>query len=718
MAIFEWNHSYDVGIEEVDEQHRGLVRMLNELDAAYADGVEGTVIQKLLGGLLEYTHYHFSTEEQLMQAVDCDHDHYAAHKEEHEEFVRTVVKMASGFDGSDTTIVEPLLDYLIKWLALHIMGSDKEMARLIAAKTGASADAAVDDGRELHLRRALDMELAERNVLAALRESESRFRVLADSVPVLIWMTEQDAGRMFFNKTWLDFTGRTLAQERGDGWEASLHPDEREECLELYRKSFAARQRYVAEYRLQRADGKYHWLLETGVPRYESHGGFAGFVGSAVDITERKMAELVLRNARDQLEKRVAERTHQIENLRSQHELLLNSAGIGIYGTDLNLNTTFINPAAAQMVGWQVEDLLGKPVHDLIHHTHADGRHYPAAECPISAAVREGRMSRVENEVFWHKDGTPFEVEYTITPLIENGRPAGAVVMFSDISARKQSERQLQQSHEELKALNGKLADAQGQLLQSEKLASIGQLAAGVAHEINNPIGFVNSNLGTMGNYLESLFKLVESFESVAASAREKGVSTQSVEQVKKAIDYEFLKEDLDSLLKESRDGVQRVRRIVQDLKDFSHVDEAEWQWADINRGIESTLNVAWPEIKYKAEVEKDYGVLPEILCLPQQLNQVFMNILVNAAQAIDGQGKITIRTAAADGGVCTTFSDTGKGMPADVVKRIFDPFFTTKPIGKGTGLGLSLAYGIVQKHKGRIEVDSEPGKGTTFRVW
>lgn len=414
----------------------------------------------------------------------------------------------------------------------------------------------------------------------------------------------------------------------------------------------------------------------------------------------------------------MAERTRQVESLHYQRELLLNSAGIGIYGTDASLMTTFINPAAARMVGWQVEELIGKPVHDLIHHTHPDGRHYPVTECPISAAVKEGKTCTVENEVFWRRDGTPFEVEYTITPLMENGHPAGAVVMFSDISARKQSERQLQQSYEALKELNRKLADAQSQLLQSEKMASIGQLAAGVAHEINNPIGFVSSNLGTMGNYVDILFKLIGSYEFVAASAREKGVPTESVEEVKKAIDYAFLKEDLDSLLNESRDGVQRVKRIVQDLKDFSLVDEAEWQWSDINQGIESTLNVMWTEIKGKAEVDRDYGAVPEIYCLPQQLNQVFMNILMNASQAIGAQGKIAIRTSTADGWVCAAFSDAGQGIPPEIINRIFDPFFTTKPVGKGTGLGLSLAYGIVKKHKGRIEVDSEPGKGTTFRVW
>jgi signal transduction histidine kinase len=182
-------------------------------------------------------------------------------------------------------------------------------------------------------------------------------------------------------------------------------------------------------------------------------------------------------------------------------------------------------------------------------------------------------------------------------------------------------------------------------------------------------------------------------------------------------VDFNYLKEDIPSLLKESQEGLTRVTRIVQDLKDFSHVDESNWQHANLEQGIDSTLNVASNEIKYKAEVVKQYAGLPDIECMPSQLNQVFMNLLVNAAQAIDQKGTITVRTGSKGDEVWVEVEDTGKGIPADNLNRIFDPFFTTKPIGKGTGLGLSLAYGIIQKHHGRIEVKSEVGKGSTFRV-
>jgi signal transduction histidine kinase len=186
---------------------------------------------------------------------------------------------------------------------------------------------------------------------------------------------------------------------------------------------------------------------------------------------------------------------------------------------------------------------------------------------------------------------------------------------------------------------------------------------------------------------------------------------------LKEKIDLVYLREDVANLLSESVDGLQRVKRIVQDLKDFSHVDESEKQSANLEMGLDSTLNVIWNELKYKTEVVKDYAGIPNIICMPAQINQVFMNLLMNAGQAIEDKGKITIRTRQEGENVWVEVEDTGKGIKPEHLERIFDPFFTTKPVGKGTGLGLSLSYGIVQKHGGRIEVKSEVGNGSVFRV-
>jgi hemerythrin-like metal-binding protein len=275
---------------------------------------------------------------------------------------------------------------------------------------------------------------------------------------------------------------------------------------------------------------------------------------------------------------------------------------------------------------------------------------------------------------------------------------------------------QLSHSILELKKLNQQLESAQNQLLQSEKMASVGQLAAGVAHEINNPIGFVNSNLSTLEKYIGGLKVVLIAYQQSEASLNPTALST--LVAIKKKVDLPYILEDIPNLLKESQDGLVRVKRIIQDLRDFSHVDESVWQLASLESCMDSTINVATNEIKYKAEVIKKYAGLPSVECMPSQLNQVFLNLLVNAAQAIEQKGVITISTGQLNEEVWIEVADTGKGIDPDNIKKIFDPFFTTKPIGKGTGLGLSVSFGIVQKHGGRIEVHSELGKGTAMRVW
>ncbi len=314
--------------------------------------------------------------------------------------------------------------------------------------------------------------------------------------------------------------------------------------------------------------------------------------------------------------------------------------------------------------------------------------------------------------VFVHSQPACFTTDHV--RLLERFAPLGNQALAS-IEYRQRLEAQTR----ELRAANEALQTTHLQLLQSEKMASIGQLAAGVAHEINNPVGFVLSNLGSLAQYVQELLEVLSAYEGLEAALLPSVPALTQVHDIKAHVDLDYLKQDVIQLLQESRDGCIRVRNIVQDLKDFSRVGSTEtWQLANVETGLDSTINIGLNEFKHHIEVVKEYGGVPDIECLPSQLNQVFLNLIVNAAQSIERQGRIRVRTSHDGEAIWVEIVDNGRGISPANVSRIFDPFYTTKPVGQGTGLGLSLSYGIVQKHHGRIEVDSEPGRGSRFRIW
>lgn len=287
-----------------------------------------------------------------------------------------------------------------------------------------------------------------------------------------------------------------------------------------------------------------------------------------------------------------------------------------------------------------------------------------------------------------------------------------ASVMKNEI----QSQSRLKQAYDKLSDTYDDLKRVQSQLLQQDKMASIGQLAAGVAHEINNPMGFIISNLGTLSRYVEKLNAYLLSNEKLSAGGDPAMLELMMQERKKYKVD--LIRKDLPELIAESQEGAERVRRIVQDLKSFSRVDSSSGAYNDIHEGLESTISIAWNELKYKAAVIREYGRLPQVWCNMGQLNQVFLNLLVNAAHAIAEQGEIRITTALEGNSVRIAIRDSGSGIPPENIKHIFDPFFTTKEVGKGTGLGLAIAYDIVvNKHGGKIEVQSEPDRGSTFTI-
>ena len=292
-------------------------------------------------------------------------------------------------------------------------------------------------------------------------------------------------------------------------------------------------------------------------------------------------------------------------------------------------------------------------------------------------------------------------------------------------------------AHRTLEGTVKKLEMAQNQLIQSEKMASVGLLAAGVAHEINNPIAFVTSNLNSLRSYHKDIFSVLDAYSKLCEDESSELLDLESLRSVHNKVPLDAIKRDIGQILDECRDGLLRVRKIVENLKSFSRTNESQLQQTDLHSELERTLGIASNTIKYKADISKVYGDLPAVECIPSQINQVFLNLLVNAAQALNDRGTIKIETfsgplpgdlqqpdagsvtyAPEDPWVCVRISDTGIGIDPENLQHIFDPFFTTKSADEGTGLGLPLSYEIVKNHGGHIEVDSALGKGTSFSVW
>ncbi|MET3131551.1 two-component system NtrC family sensor kinase [Oxalobacteraceae bacterium GrIS 1.11] len=374
---------------------------------------------------------------------------------------------------------------------------------------------------------------------------------------------------------------------------------------------------------------------------------------------------------------------------------------------------TFVSNNALNVLGYRPEDMVADP-NFWFDHIHPDDA--PNIFSSLALVFTEGQ--RAYEYRFRISDGSYLWMHDALRLIRdEQGAPLEVIGALTDITSRKTMEEALQAKGEEQQSLIVKLQEAHDQLLQSEKMASIGQLAAGIAHEINNPVGFVNSNMGSLQTYVTTLFGVIDAYEQSITALKGNPEVAIHMAKIRAEADLAFLKDDVTDLVRESMDGLKRVKDIVQALKDFSHVGETEWQIADLHHGMDSTLNIVSNEIKYKATVDKQYGVLPQVKCLASQLNQVFMNLLVNASHAIKERGTITIRTGCANDWVWIEVGDSGCGIAPENLNRIFEPFFTTKPVGSGTGLGLSLSYGIVNKHGGKIEVVSEVGKGTRFTV-
>ncbi|MBT9464278.1 PAS domain S-box protein [Hydrogenophaga sp.] len=453
------------------------------------------------------------------------------------------------------------------------------------------------------------------------------------------------------------------------------------------------------------------WLFFTAAPLYDADRTVIGAIETLQDVTIRRRSEEALLLHRAELEETVRQRSTELAATARDLELFIANSPIGVaYSKKGSIQR--VNPAMAAMFGYAESEMIGLPGR-FAYLSDDDYANFGAY-----AAPRLSKGEPIHREMWMrHADGHPIwaQIDAYVVDSIDTSH--GTWWMMQDRSDIRFAQEQLQARIDELAATNHQLDEAQKQLLQQDKMASIGQLAAGVAHEINNPIGFVSSNLNTLRQYVEGLLGLSSACDAALAAPDDATVAA-ALTKKRVEVEIDFLREDLPLLLDECAEGLGRVKKIVQDLKDFSRVDHSDWQESDLNVGLESTLNVVRHEVKYKADVIKKLAPLPSIMCLDGQLNQVFMNLIVNAAHSIADKGTITLSSGVDQGWVWVQVEDTGCGMNAEVQRRIFEPFFTTKDVGKGTGLGMSLSFSIVQKHGGSIQVRSAVGEGTAMRVW
>ncbi len=432
---------------------------------------------------------------------------------------------------------------------------------------------------------------------------------------------------------------------------------------------------------------------------------------------------------------RMAEGLQNSTVSRKYLESILESANDAFISIDEKGSIISWNRQAEKTFGWPRSEVTGRLLAEVIipqqyREAHIRGmkRFLETKEGPALGKTLELAALR--------QDASEFPVELTIWPIqTKQGYQFNA--FLRDITERKRAqeqlhkayievaerERSLRQTYSDLQAAHEAIKQAQARLTQSERMASIGQLAAGIAHEINNPVGFIGHNLEMLKTYTENYSKATQLAESL-----KKEIESGNMEKAKalaeefnkftQEIDLGYINKDVVSLLKHSLDGIERIKKIVADLKIFARTDMSDtFESVKIEEVIDSVLGIVHNEMKYKAEVIKDYGDTPLVKGNPPRLGQVFMNLLINAAQAMEQRGTVTIKTYRGNGYLCVDVTDTGKGILPENIKKIFEPFFTTKPVGQGTGLGLSVSNEIVLKHGGKIEVRSQEGKGTTFTV-
>lgn len=499
------------------------------------------------------------------------------------------------------------------------------------------------------------------------------------------------------------------------------------ETVAKIRNAIKERQPFTGELYNYTKSGKGYWLSISIMPIYSRHGNFKGFIAIEMDITERKKMEEALLNSQADLEKRVAERTSElmiansamqkemVDRKRFENELneaqqflrkVIDTVPNMIYVKNPEGKYTLANSSLARMFGVRTNDLIGKTIDEFVQNTDeleqfiADDQH----------VIKNWEEKTIFEEKFTDSNGDIHWLQTVKRPLFGDSGVEFILGISTDLTERKILESQLR---------------------HAQKLESIGQLAAGIAHEINTPTQYVGDNTRFIRDAFTDINNVLEKYNELLDAARKGTIDAElilKVEEEKEISDLEYLIAELPVAIQQSLEGVSRIARIVQSMKDFAHPGSTEKKAVDLNRAIESTITVARNEWKYVADLETEFDdSLPLVPCFLSEFNQVVLNMVINASHSIGdvvgdgskGKGKIKITTTKVnDDWAEVRVSDSGAGIPAEIQSKVFDPFFTTKEVGKGTGQGLAISHTVVvDKHNGKLSFETEEGKGTTFII-